>query len=130
MMATYINGQGGSVIVGSTTLPVTSWSGSASAELLDVTTTGSNGWMERILGIKDFSGNLKVPFDTASVPFSSPLSLKPGTSVTLKLQIGTSGTMYYTIPALIEKADVENDAKAVVTLSVDFKSTGAITFPS
>lgn len=127
-MATYLNGQSGSVSIASTVLPVESWTSNITCEALDVTTTGSAGWMQFIAGIKGGEVQVKTFWDSSAVP-TGTVGVTPGASVSLTLTIGSSGKTI-TGTALVTSIDHENAAKGVVNFNFSAKFTGTITLPS
>lgn len=125
-MPTYVNGFGGTITVGATSIPVESWSVSVNCEILDTTNSGDNGWESNINGAKMAEGSAKAYLDTAALPFST---VAAGSSATIVLPVGSTGDSF-SIPARISKVGVENPVKGVCTLAIDFKSNGAVTYPS
>lgn len=125
-MATYLNGQGGSLVYNSVTFCVESWTLTVKCEPLDVTTTCSGGWEEFIAGIKGGEGTGKAYFDSATIQVTT---IKPGTSATMVLPVGSS-VHQWTFTALITQIDNENPCKGVVPFNFNYKITGAITYPT
>lgn len=128
-MATYANGFGGSVTVASYTFCVESWSLNGNAEALDTTTTCDSGWETNILGAKSWDGSCKSFWDTASVPTGATAGLTIGARATFVFAVGSSGKSF-TGTAQITKITTENPVKGVVSFSLDFKGSGALTSPS
>lgn len=126
----YLVGQGGKVTVGTTDYDVESWSVNVSNEAQDITTTGSNGWMENLAGINKIEASVKAFWDAADKPTDvGGLNIRPGVSAAVKLYVGNS-TKFFSFEALITKINVEHAAKSVVPFSFDCVGTGALTYPS
>lgn len=129
-MATYVNGFGGSITFGASpaTLAVESWSLNINAEALDTTNTADSGWESNILGAKSWDGSLKTFWDSSAVP-TGTAGFLPGTRATITLPVSGTGKDY-TGTCQLTKVGTENAAKGVVTFTVDFKGTGALTYPT
>ena len=128
MSHSFVNGFGGSITFSSQTLDVESWSLNVSAEAVDTTNTGDAGWESNILGAKSFEGSCKTFFDTAAVPTGTPGFL-PGTRATITLPVGSSGKSY-SGTVQITQVSIENPTKGVVSFSLNFKGSGALTYAS
>lgn len=129
-MATYINGFGGTITFGGTpaSLPVESWTLNINAEAIDTTNTADAGWESNILGCKSWDGSLKTFWDTAAVP-TGAAGFTPGNRATITLPVGSSGKSY-TGTCQLTKIGTENPVKGVVGFSIDFKGSGALTYPT
>lgn len=128
MSHTYLNGFGGTFVLGANTLDVDTWTLNAEGEALDTTNTGDAGWMSNILGAKSWDGSLKTFWDSAAVP-TGAAGFTAGARGTVTLNVGGSGKSYSgTIQ--ITKITVENPTKGVVAFNLDFKGSGALTYAS
>lgn len=123
-------GYGGKVFVGDTSptkvAEIANWSLDLSADDIDTTSFDSEGWRERIQGIKEwsgsFEGNLK-PDDTDGQAALIGAWLA-GEKVTLELQV--SDTVKFSGQALVTLSiEVPVDDKA--SFSCEFSGSGALT---
>lgn len=128
MPHTYINGFGGSALFASATLDVENWTLSASGEALDTTNSGDAGWESNILGAKAWEGSCKAYWDNAASP-TGAAGLLPGSRGTLALSVGGTGKSYGGT-VQITQITTENPVKGVVTFSLTFKGSGALTYAS
>src|SRR4051794_26049827 len=106
MARTYWSGVGGSIAFGATTFCVVEWSLNGEAAKIDTTNTcdviSGVAYQSFINGPVLIQGSVKAYFDTLNDPFASPISLTLGSSVTLTLNVGSSGKAWV-IPARIDK---------------------------
>lgn len=128
-MASYVNGQGGTMTIGSATLPVDTWTINVTAEALDTTTTADSGWANFIVGIKGADITAKTWFDTSTVPTGATPNIVNGASATFVLPIAGSAHQF-SCTAIITQISVENAAKGAVTFSLNAKATGVVTLPT
>ncbi len=128
-MAIPTSGQSGSITVSSTTYCVENWSLNLSNELADVTTTCSNGWVERIAVASSGQLTFSLFFDGSGIT-----AFAPGTKFTATLNVGgpvgsSPGTQHsFGGTFIVSGQTVENPAKSVVKVNVTADSTGAITY--
>ena len=121
-----ITGKDGSVAVGSAgsevnVSQVTSWSISIEADTLEFTNFDSSGWKENKGSLKSWSGSLEGIADTAQTA-----TLDLGSTVSVVLVEGGSGSKTYTGEAVITSKNVESSTAELVTLSIDITGTGEL----
>lgn len=124
-----IVGYGGGFYVGSTPTKVAeiaSWSLDTDAEDIDVTSFDSNGWRERIQGIKEWSGSAEgnfMPNDTNGQAALINAWLN-GEKIKVELQVNQNikftGEVYVTL-------SIETPVDDKASFSVDFLGTGPLT---
>ncbi|HHV98602.1 MAG TPA: hypothetical protein GXX36_03355 [Clostridiaceae bacterium] len=122
-----IEGYGGSVKVGSSKVAeIANWSLDLSADDIDITSFDSNGWRERIQGIKEWSGSFEGNFDPTDTTGQGELidAWLSGDAVTLELNVNStvkfSGDAFVTL-------SIETPVDDKVNFSCDFQGTGALT---
>jgi predicted secreted protein len=121
-----ITGKDGSVAVGSAgsevnVSQVTSWSISIEADTLEFTNFDSAGWKENKGSLKSWSGSLEGFADTAQTA-----TLDLGSTVSVVLVEGGSGSKTYTGEAVITSKNVSSSTAELVTLSIDITGTGEL----
>ena len=123
----FFTGQGGNVQfargVSTGTLCVESWQLEIRNDAQDVTTTCSNGFIDRIQGISDGTLTFTGFFDS-SASILSPI--QPGFDIDFTANIGVAGGSIE-MNAIVTSVSVENPAKTTVKYTVTAQSNGAIT---
>jgi len=119
------SGKNGTLFIDSTEVtPVSNWTLSVTSDNRSYAANDTAGWKRRVAGIRDSRGTFECMLDDAgNVPVDE------GDAVTLKLQVDASGDNYYTVPAVIDKIDVECNLTdgEVLALIVEFSGNGALT---
>ena len=122
-----ITGKDGSVAVGSegsevNVTKITSWSISIEADTLEFTNFGSGGWKENMGSLKSWSGSIEGFADTAQTA-----TLAVGTTVSVVLVEGGTGSGTYTGDAIVTSKSVDAATADLVTVSFDFTGSGTLT---
>lgn len=124
-----IAGYGGGVFVGGTTptkvAEITNWSLDMSADDIDTTSFDSEGWRERIQGIKEWSGSFEGNFKPDDDQGQAALinAWLNGEKVTLELQV--NATVKFSGDALVTPS-IEMPADDKAGFSCDFQGTGPL----
>lgn len=103
-----------------------------SALLIDVTNSGSGGNRDRISGVRDAAGSLKLSFDL-DAPFYGPMSLIPGLLGLASFGVNAAQTKFIQVPVALEKVGVASAREQDIQLSVDVKMSnraGFFIFPA
>ena len=122
-------GSGGSVSIGTSNkvAEIAEWTLNLSAEDIDVTSFDSQGWRDRLVGIREwsgsFSGNL-APGDTSGQS-SLFTSFANGAPISLTLQVNDNNQ--FAGSAYITGLSVETPVTDKVSFSCDFVGTGELT---
>ena len=127
-----VAGKGGKVVIGDgaakKVVGIKSWSLELSLDTLETTALGDD-WKNYITGLKEWSasseGDYEVPVDTEGQKALQDAFLN-GTTVTVKLYV--DGTNYYQGEAYINSLSIEDPVDDVVSISIEFTGTGALTF--
>ena len=122
-------GYGGGVYIGDTpkkVAEIANWSLDMSADDIDITSFDSQGWRERIQGIKEWSGSFEGNFkpDDADGQASLINAWLAGQKVTLELQVNS--TVKFSGDAFVNLS-IETPVDDKVSFSCDFSGTGALT---
>lgn len=118
-----ITGKDGSVSVDSTNVTlITSWSISIEADTLEFTNFGSGGWKENMGSLKSWSGSIEGFADTAQAA-----TLAVGSTVTVVLVEGGTGSTTYTGDAIVTSKSVDASTAELVTVSFDITGSGTMT---
>jgi len=118
-----ITGKDGSVSVDSTNVTlITSWSISIEADTLEFTNFGSGGWKENMGSLKSWSGSIEGFADTAQAA-----TLAVGSTVTVVLVEGGTGSTTYTGDAIVTSKSVDASTADLVTVSFDITGSGTMT---
>ena len=118
-----ITGKDGSVSVDSTNVSlITSWSVTIEADTLEFTNFDSAGWKENKGSLKSWTGSIEGFADTAQ-----SATIAVGSTVTLVLTEGGSGSATYTGDAVVTSKNVESATAELVSVSFDFTGTGTLT---
>lgn len=123
-----IEGFGGGVYIGSTPTKVAeigNWSLDMSADDIDITSFDSQGWRERMQGIKEWSGAFEGNFDPTDTTGQAELinAWLSGEAVTLELQVNAS--VKFSGDALVTPS-IEAPVDDKVSFSCDFQGTGPL----
>ncbi len=123
-----IEGYGGGVYIDDTTkvAEIANWSLDMSADDIDVTSFDSEGWRERIQGIKEWSGSFEGNFDPTDSAGQAALinAWLNGQPVTLELQVNSS--VKFSGDAFVTPS-IETPVDDKVSFSCDFQGTGELT---
>ena len=127
-----VAGKNGKVVVGnsSTTkvVGIKNWSLELSLETLETTALGDD-WKKYITGLKEWTasseGDYEVPTDTTGQKALQAAYLN-GDTVVVKLYV--DGSNYYTGEAYISSLSIEDPVDDVVSISIEFTGTGALSF--
>ena len=127
-----VAGKNGKVVVGASAskkvVGIKNWSLELSLDTLETTALGDD-WKNYITGLKEWSasseGDYEVPVDTEGQKALQDAFLN-GTTVTVKLYV--DGTNYYQGEAYINSLSIEDPVDDVVSISIEFTGTGALTF--
>ena len=127
-----VAGKNGKVVVGASAskkvVGIKNWSLELSLDTLETTALGDD-WKNYITGLKEWSasseGDYEVPVDADGQQALQDAFLN-GTTVTVKLYV--DGTNYYKGEAFINSLSIEDPVDDVVSISIEFTGTGALTF--
>ena len=127
-----IAGKNGKVVIGSSTtekvVGIKNWSLELSLETLETTALGED-WKKYISGLKEWTasseGDYGVPTDTAGQKALQTAFLN-GTTVTVKMYV--DATNYYQGEAYISSLSIEDPVDDVVSISIEFTGSGALSF--
>lgn len=127
-----VAGKNGKVVIGASTtekvVGIKNWSLELSLETLETTALGDD-WKNYITGLKEWTasseGDYNVPTDTAGQKALQDAFLN-GTIVKVKLYV--DATNYYTGEAYISSLSIEDPVDDVVSISIEFTGTGALSF--
>lgn len=135
-----ISGFGGSVLVGSATLPVGRWTVNIRGEMVD-TSTFEHGLMhDYALVGREYEVTLDAFWDTNQNPFSTPLFLVPGgtaptqtstqkVALTLRFcRADTTTRIFSFVSFLVENVSVDSEVRGVVKYSLSGRATRDVTF--
>ncbi len=127
-----VAGKNGKVEIGSESgkkvVGIKNWSLELSLDTLETTALGDD-WKNYITGLKEWTasseGDYAVPTDKDGQSALQDAFLK-GTTVTVKLYVDE--TNYYKGEAFINSLSIEDPVDDVVSISVEFTGTGALSF--
>ena len=127
-----VAGKTGKVVIGDAStqkvVGIKNWSLELSLDTLETTALGDD-WKNYITGLKEWSasseGDYEVPVDADGQQALQDAFLN-GTTVTVKLYV--DGTNYYKGEAFINSLSIEDPVDDVVSISIEFTGTGALTF--
>ena len=124
-----IAGFGGGVYIGDTpkkVAEIANWSLDMSADDIDITSFDSEGWRERIQGIKEWSGSFEGNFEPGDTNGQAALinAWLNGEKVKLELQVNAS--VKFSGDALITPS-IETPVDDKASFSCDFSGTGPLT---
>lgn len=127
-----VAGKNGKVVIGESAtkkvVGIKNWSLELSLDTLETTALGDD-WKNYITGLKEWSasseGDYEVPVDADGQQALQDAFLN-GTTVTVKLYV--DGTNYYKGEAFINSLSIEDSVDDVVSISIEFTGTGALTF--
>lgn len=119
-------GMGGSVSVGATAYPVSEWSLNATNDVQDVTDTASQGWTNRIAGVKSAELTFRAWWGSAAGDLSTVFAI--GSVIAATLTIGSTSDIV-TGSFVINSFTITNNAKTPVEFQCTAQSDGAVTFP-
>lgn len=127
-----VAGKNGKVVIGEAStkkvVGIKNWSLELSLDTLETTALGDD-WKNYITGLKEWSasseGDYEVPVDADGQQALQDAFLN-GTTVTVKLYV--DGTNYYKGEAFINSLSIEDSVDDVVSISIEFTGTGALTF--
>lgn len=127
-----VAGKNGKVVIGAEAtkkvVGIKNWSLELSLDTLETTALGDD-WKNYITGLKEWSasseGDYEVPVDEQGQAALQKAFLD-GTTVTVKLYVDEKN--YYTGEAYINSLSIEDPVDDVVSISIEFTGTGALTF--
>lgn len=127
-----VAGKNGKVVIGSggeqKVVGIKSWSLELSLETLETTALGDD-WKNYIAGLKEWTasseGDYEVPVDEEGQAALQDAFLN-GTTVVVKLYV--DGVNYYQGEAYINSLSIEDPVDDVVSISIEFTGSGALTF--
>lgn len=127
-----VAGKNGKVVIGESAtkkvVGIKNWSLELSLDTLETTALGDD-WKNYITGLKEWSasseGDYEVPVDADGQQALQDAFLN-GTTVTVKLYVDV--TNYYKGEAFINSLSIEDPVDDVVSISIEFTGTGALTF--
>ena len=127
-----VAGKNGKVVIGESAtkkvVGIKNWSLELSLDTLETTALGDD-WKNYITGLKEWSasseGDYEVPVDADGQQALQDAFLN-GTTVTVKLYV--DGTNYYKGEAFINSLSIEDPVDDVVSISIEFTGTGALSF--
>ena len=124
-----IAGYGGGVYIGDTpkkVAEIANWSLDMSADDIDITSFDSEGWRERMQGIKEWSGSFEGNFKPDDTDGQAALinAWLNGEKVTLELQVNS--TVKFSGDALVTPS-IETPVDDKASFSCDFSGTGPLT---
>ena len=127
-----VAGKGGKVVIGEgaakKVVGIKSWSLELSLDTLETTALGDD-WKNYITGLKEWTasseGDYEVPVDEQEQAALQTAFLN-GTTVIVKLYV--DGKNYYTGEAYINSLSIEDPVDDVVSISIEFTGTGALSF--
>ena len=127
-----VAGKNGKVVIGESAtkkvVGIKNWSLELALDTLETTALGDD-WKNYITGLKEWSasseGDYEVPVDADGQQALQDAFLN-GTTVTVKLYV--DGTNYYKGEAFINSLSIEDSVDDVVSISIEFTGTGALTF--
>lgn len=127
-----VAGKNGKVVIGSSAtkkvVGIKNWSLELSLETLETTALGDD-WKNYIAGLKEWTasseGDYEVPVDTEGQAALQNAFLE-GTTVTVKLYVDAKN--YYQGEAYISSLSIEDPVDDVVSISIEFTGTGALSF--
>ena len=123
-------GYGGGVYIGDTTpikvAEIANWSLDMSADDIDITSFDSEGWRERLQGIKEWSGSFEGNFEPGDTNGQIALinAWLNGQKVRLELQVNDNAK--FSGEAVITLS-IETPVDDKVNFSCDFSGTGPLT---
>lgn len=127
-----VAGKNGKVVIGAEAtkkvVGIKNWSLELSLDTLETTALGDD-WKNYITGLKEWSasseGDYEVPVDEQGQAALQKAFLD-GTTVTVKLYVDEKN--YYTGEAYINSLSIEDPVDDVVSISIEFTGTGALSF--
>ena len=127
-----VAGKNGKVVVGASAskkvVGIKNWSLELSLDTLETTALGDD-WKNYITGLKEWSasseGDYEVPVDEEGQAALQDAFLN-GTTVIVKLYVDAQN--YYQGEAYINSLSIEDPVDDVVSISIEFTGTGALTF--
>ena len=127
-----VAGKNGKVVIGAEAtkkvVGIKNWSLELSLDTLETTALGDD-WKNYITGLKELSasseGDYEVPVDEQGQAALQKAFLD-GTTVTVKLYVDEKN--YYTGEAYINSLSIEDPVDDVVSISIEFTGTGALSF--
>ena len=122
-----VTGTGGAVRIGTDKVAeIANWSLDLGADDIDITSFDSQGWRERMQGIKEWSGSFEGNFDPTDTTGQAALinAWISGDSVTLELQVNSS--IKFSGDAFVTPS-IETPVDDKVSFSCDFSGTGELT---
>jgi len=124
-----IAGYGGGVYIGDTTptkvAEIANWSLDMSADDIDVTSFDSEGWRERIQGIKEWSGSFEGNFKPDDTDGQAALINAWITGQKVKLELQVNASVKFSGEALVTPS-IETPVDDKSSFSCDFQGSGPL----
>ncbi len=119
-------GVGGSVKVGSSTvLNIDVWTVTPKGNTKDTTPFGASGsWQQNTATIKEWTAKWDGRFDPSDT--NGQVALCNGLLSAFTISMYVDGTHYWSGPTLYDGATFKSDVNGVVTVTYNFKGTGAL----
>ena len=124
-----IAGFGGAVYIGDTpkkVAEIANWSLDMSADDIDITSFDSEGWRERMQGIKEWSGSFEGNFEPDDIQGQAALINAWLNGEKVKLELQVNSTVKFSGDALITPS-IETPVDDKASFSCDFSGTGPLT---
>ena len=124
-----IAGYGGGVYIGDTAptkvAEIANWSLDMSADDIDITSFDSEGWRERIQGIKEWSGSFEGNFKPDDTDGQAALINAWITGQKVKLELRVNDSMKFSGEALVTPS-IETPVDDKSSFSCDFQGSGPL----
>lgn len=124
----FLSGNGGEIIVGSTTVHVATWEGNFGSRLVENTNSNTSGASNYEKVVDDCSWTAECPLDDTNLP-DTDAGLNGGAQVTVKFYLGAGTKFYQLTNTTVEEVRARNDnATDIVRVTVTGKG-GSLTRP-
>jgi len=126
-----ISGKNGKITINSTT-PITvagmkNWSLELNVDTLETTALGDS-WKNFITGLKEWSASAEGDFDQTENNGQSELQEAYLNGMEVEVKFYVDETHYYSGSAIISSLSIEDAVDDLVTLSIEFAGSGAVSF--
>ncbi len=123
-----IAGKGGSAKWGTTSIgAIAEWKLDIDVDMLDVTTMDSNGWKEFLDGLKEWSGNVNVKFDTTDAGQTAMRTAVLG-GVSAAIELSLDATHKFSGTSYLKKASTGAKVSDAEEFDFEFQGTGALDY--
>ena len=121
-------GNGGSIVANAVTLDVTTWKLNEKNRVAETTNSSTSGRATWLGTVTEADFECEVIFDSTALLITDD-SVTPGTTITVRLNVGDSGK-FYTGSAVVETVThSNNNLQDVVKATVTGKYSGTLTQP-